>query len=35
VFESAGLAVRAVVVAPDGAIYFCTDTALGRLELVR
>ena len=27
--------VRVVVVGPDGAIYFCTDTALGRLTSVR
>jgi glucose/arabinose dehydrogenase len=26
---------RAVAVGPDGAIYFCTDTALGRLTPVR
>jgi glucose/arabinose dehydrogenase len=27
--------VRVVTVGPDGAIYFCTDTALGRLALAR
>lgn len=27
--------VRVVAVGPDGAIYFCTDTALGRLTLVK
>jgi len=34
-FDRHAGAIRVVAVSPDGSIYFCTDSALGRLALVR